>query len=81
MLRGVKSAPAVVQPVAKSTGGLVKGGGRKAVEMLRSRPAPVAPVAPAPAALTSVAPAPAAAAAPAKKKDKNYFLGLRAMYG
>ena len=74
MLRGVKSAPAVVQPAAKSTGGLVKGGGRKAVEMLRSRPAPVAPVAPAPAALTSVAPAP-------KKKDKNFFLGLRAMYG
>jgi len=65
MLRGVKSAPAVAQP-AKPTKGIVKGGGRKAVEMLRSTLQPV-----------QVTAAPAARV----KKDKNYFLGLRAVYG
>jgi len=69
MLRGVKSAPAAVQPAKAPVRGLVKGGGRKAVEMLRQAP-PVPPV-----------PPPVAPLAPPKKKDKNYFLGLRAMYG
>jgi hypothetical protein len=72
ILRGVKSAPPGVQPEAgrpparqgKGLKALI--GGRKAVEMLRQAAARPAsePV----------------AVAPAPKKDKNYFLGLRAMY-
>jgi hypothetical protein len=72
ILRGVKSAPPGVQPEAgrlparqgKGLKALI--GGRKAVEMLRQAAARPAsePI----------------AVAPAPKKDKNYFLGLRAMY-
>jgi hypothetical protein len=71
MLRGVKSAPAAAL-VAPAPFKLVKGGGRKAVEMLRQASAPVAPAPPAPAAPTAPAAKP--------KKDKNFFLGLSAMY-
>ena len=81
MLRGVKSAPPVVQPEAVrppirlGNGGLVKKGGRKAVEMLRQAAAPPAPE-PTPVA----PPALVATPAPKPKKDKNFFLGLRVMY-
>ena len=70
MLRGVKSAP-VAALMAPAPFKLVKGGGRKAVEMLRQASAP-APAPPAPVAPTAPAAKP--------KKDKFFFMGLSAMY-